>query len=91
MLSANKTISFLLGIITSEYEFATFRVGGWCALDLIGLTDFGGGIFGKGFNELELLIKVLLLSIALGKDTLAQVFSCAFCEISNNTFSTEHL
>ena len=25
------------------------------------------------------------------KETLAQVFSCEFCEISNNTFSTEHL
>ena len=25
------------------------------------------------------------------KKTLAQVFSCEFCEISKNTFSTEHL
>ena len=25
------------------------------------------------------------------KETLAQVFSCEFCEISMNTFSTEHL
>ena len=25
------------------------------------------------------------------KDTLAQVFSCEFCEISKNTFVTEHL
>ena len=25
------------------------------------------------------------------KDTLAQVFSCEFCEISKNTFFTEHL
>ena len=25
------------------------------------------------------------------KETLAQVFSCEFCEISNNAFSTEHL
>ena len=25
------------------------------------------------------------------KETLAQVFSCAFCEISKNTFFTEHL
>ena len=25
------------------------------------------------------------------KKTLAQVFSCDFCEISNNTFFTEHL
>ena len=25
------------------------------------------------------------------KETLAQVFSCEFCEISNNTFFTEHL
>ena len=25
------------------------------------------------------------------KDTLAQVFSCEFCEISKNTFSVEHL
>ena len=25
------------------------------------------------------------------KETLAQVFSCEFCEISKNTFSTEHI
>ena len=25
------------------------------------------------------------------KEILAQVFSCEFCEISKNTFSTEHL
>ena len=25
------------------------------------------------------------------KDTLAQVFSCEFCDISKNTFFTEHL
>ena len=25
------------------------------------------------------------------KETLAQVFSCEFCEISKNTFFTEHL
>ena len=25
------------------------------------------------------------------KETLAQVFSCEFCEISKNTFITEHL
>ena len=25
------------------------------------------------------------------KETLAQVFSCDFCEISKNTFFTEHL
>ena len=25
------------------------------------------------------------------KDTLAQVFSCEFCEISKNTFFVEHL
>ena len=25
------------------------------------------------------------------KETLAQVFSCEFCEISKNTFLTEHL
>ena len=25
------------------------------------------------------------------KETLAQVFSCEFCEISKNTYSTEHL
>ena len=25
------------------------------------------------------------------KETLAQVFSCKFCEISKNTFFTEHL
>ena len=28
---------------------------------------------------------------AIKKETLAQVFSCEFCEISKNTFFTEHL
>ena len=28
---------------------------------------------------------------AIKKETLPQVFSCEFCEISKNTFSTEHL
>ena len=27
----------------------------------------------------------------LKKETLAQMFSCEFCEISKNTFFTEHL
>ena len=27
----------------------------------------------------------------LKKETLAQVFSCEYCEISKNTFFTEHL
>ena len=27
----------------------------------------------------------------LEKDTLAQVFSCEFCEISQNTYFTKHL
>ena len=36
--------------------------------------------------------KVADLRLAtLLKKTLAQVFSCDFCEISNNTFFTEHL
>ena len=29
--------------------------------------------------------------VSLLKETLAQVFSCEFCEISTNTFFTEHL
>ena len=35
--------------------------------------------------------KQLCQSLFIKKDTLAQVFSCEFCEISQNTFSTEHL
>ena len=32
-----------------------------------------------------------LLRKAIKKETLAQVFSCEFCEISKNSFSTEHI
>ena len=33
----------------------------------------------------------LFFDIFIKKETLAQVFSCEFCEISKNTFFTEHL
>ena len=39
------------------------------------------------FNNVAGLWPVTLLK----KETLAQVFLCEFCEISKNTFSTEHL
>ena len=35
--------------------------------------------------------KRLYQSLFFEKETLAQVFSCEFCEISNKTFFTEHL
>ena len=35
--------------------------------------------------------KSLRTATLLKKKTLAQVFSCEFCEISKNTFFTEHL
>ena len=35
--------------------------------------------------------KHLCQSLFFKKETLAQVFSCEFCEISKNTFFTEHL
>ena len=42
----------------------------------------------------SLLIKLQVFwppATLLKKKTLAQVFSCEFCEISKNTFFTEHL
>ena len=38
------------------------------------------------FNKVSILIKVSGLQL-IKKDTLAQVFSCEFCEISKNAFS----
>ena len=35
--------------------------------------------------------KVADLRLNIKREALAQVFSCEFCEISKNTFSTEHL
>ena len=35
--------------------------------------------------------KVAALDNFIKKETLAHVFSCEFCEISKNTFFTEHL
>ena len=37
------------------------------------------------------LIKLQALGLFIKKETLAQVFSCEFCEIFKNTFPTEHL
>ena len=42
------------------------------------------------FNKVSILIKVSGLQL-IKKDTLAQVFSCEFYEISKNIFFTEHL
>ena len=39
------------------------------------------------FTKIFYLLRVLRTK----KQTLAQVFSCEFCEISKNTFFTEHL
>ena len=39
----------------------------------------------------SLLIKLQAGGNLIKKETLAQVFSCEFCEISKNTFFTEHL
>ena len=38
-----------------------------------------------------LMLKIPQASPLFKKETLAQVFSCEFCEISKNTFFTEHL
>ena len=38
--------------------------------------------------RVSFLIKLKALGV---EETLAQVFSCEFCKISNNTFFTEHL
>ena len=57
----------------------------------------------KKWNFTKFIRKCLCLSLIFNevarlrpvnfskKDTLAQVFSCEFCEISKNTFSVEHL
>ena len=41
----------------------------------------------NNFAELQLLTMMEYLK----KETLAQMFPCEFCEISKNTFVTEHL
>ena len=41
----------------------------------------------NNFAELQLLTMMEYLK----KETLAQMFPCEFCEISKNTFFTEHL
>ena len=42
-------------------------------------------------GSLSLIKLQALPATLLKKETLAQVFSCEFCEISKNTFFTEHL
>ena len=39
----------------------------------------------------EAVVQSFSVKIVLQKETLAQVFSCKFCEISENTFFIEHL
>ena len=50
---------------------------------------------GKGYIFFERMAwkicKRFLHPGTLLKETLAQVFSCEFCEISKNTFFTEHV
>ena len=46
---------------------------------------------GKGLCLSLFLIKLQEPCNFIKKETLAQVFSCEFCEISRNTFFTEHL
>ena len=41
--------------------------------------------------RVSFLIKLQDLGNLIKKETLAQVLSCKFCEISKNTFCTEHL
>ena len=43
------------------------------------------------FARASFLIKLQACCNFIKKETLAQVFSCDFCEISKNTFFTEHL
>ena len=48
----------------------------------------------KNFAGLGVPFLIKLQALAsnfIKKETLAQMFSCEFCEISKNTFSTEHL
>ena len=42
-------------------------------------------------NFLKFIGKHLRQSLFFKKETLAQVFSCEFCEICENTFFTEYL
>ena len=39
----------------------------------------------------KITFKMLFQTNLFKKETLAQVFSCEFCEISKNTFFTEHI
>ena len=46
---------------------------------------------GKHLCQSLFFNKIVKACNLIKKETLAQVFSCSFCEISKNTFSTEHL
>ena len=47
-------------------------------------------IHGKTLVPVSFLIKLQAACNFIKKDTLTQVFSCEFCEISKNIFFTEH-
>ena len=44
----------------------------------------------KVFLQIHKKVRILACNF-IKKETLAQIFSCEFCEISKNTFFTEHL
>ena len=45
----------------------------------------------NGIKVFQLLLMEIKACNFIKKETLAQVFSCEFCEIFKNTFFTEHL
>ena len=71
----------------SSHQRCSIKKGG-----LRNLTKFTGKQLCQSafLNEVAGLIPATL-SKNIKRDTLAQVLSCVFCEISKNTFFTEHL
>ena len=61
-----------------------------CSVRKVILRNFAK-FAGKHLCQSLFLTKLLAACNFITKETLAQVFSCEFCEISKNTFFTEHL
>ena len=61
----------------------------WCYLSL--LFSFINKILSREAATTGVMDEKVLLEILQNSKSLSQVFSCKFCEISKNTFFTEHL
>ena len=92
-MSFNQTLKHIVFQITSKLQARCFIMNRNSCLEVFcrkGVVRNFAKFTGKHLCQSLFFIKVASACNLIKKETLAQVFSCAFCEISKNTFFTEH-